>query len=147
MRRLLFAAAVVLVATSPEVGAAEAAAGRYELAPSDNGFIRLDTGTGATSHCGEKGGVWYCEPLAEAGGATAARLDALTGEVAELAAALSALTARFDALTARLDQLAALPAVAEAPPEAGARPGFIATVMQRFLDMVRGIKHGAGREA
>ena len=32
---------------------------------SDDGFVRLDTQTGAVSHCGRREGVWFCEKLIE----------------------------------------------------------------------------------
>lgn len=142
MRRLLLATAgVVLFAP---VAAADMP-GRYELAPSATGFVRLDTATGATSHCAEVGGIWQCQPLAETDGALAAKLDALSAEVTRLAAALAELTARVDALAARLDQQA--PAITEAPRQPEARPNFVAAAMQRLFDLVRALKHGATGEA
>ena len=144
MRRLLFATAVVLVVAPVIAGDAPAGAGRYELAPSDTGFVRLDTQTGATSHCAPRDGVWFCEPLAT-DDAVAARLDALAAEVTKLSAALSELTARLDALAARMDQQGPAAAI-DAPPREPS-PGFIATAMQRFLDIVRMLKHGAARDA
>jgi len=146
MRRLLFATAAVLVVAPVIAGDAPAGAGRYELAPSDTGFIRLDTATGATSHCAPRDGVWYCEPLAAVDDAVQARLDALAAEVTNLSAALSALTARLEALAVRVDQRAEGAAV-DALPGAERSPGFVATAMQRFLDIVRMLKHGTARDA
>ena len=142
MRRLLFATAVVVLFV-PVVAAD--APGRYELAPSATGFVRLDTATGATSHCSEVGGVWQCQPLGETDGALAVRLDALSAEVTRLAAALAELTARLDMLAARFDRVTP-PVAAEAPPPE-ARRGIIATAMERLFDLVRMLKHGAARAA
>jgi len=86
--------------------------GRFELAPADTGFTRLDTQTGAVSHCDEKAGAWVCTPLATDNSLTG-KVDALSAEVARLAAALSALpdataaaAVRVDALSARVEALA-----------------------------------------
>lgn len=144
MRRLLFATAgVVLFAP---VAAADMP-GRYELAPSATGFVRLDTATGATSHCAEVGGIWQCQPLAETDDALAAKLDALSAEVTRLAAALAEVTARLDALAARLDRVTPPSAVAEEAPPPDTRRGVVATAMERLFDLVRALKHGATGEA
>src|SRR4051812_12613439 len=77
--------------------------GRYAVQPSDDGFIRLDTQTGAVSHCGRREGVWFCEKLVEDQTALEKRID-------ELATRLDALSRKVDALAARP------PAMAEPPP-------------------------------
>ena len=53
---LLFAASAVADEAKP-------GAGRYLLGASPGGFVRLDTVTGAASHCNQKDKVWRCEPL------------------------------------------------------------------------------------
>jgi hypothetical protein len=132
--RIAFAAAFLAIAVS-----AHAEEGRFALSPSRDGIVRLDTATGATSHCAPVKGVWRCAPLQFESN----RLDALATEVA-------ALTARVAALNARV---AALPQMQEAiptPPEqpsvlAEPRPNFMREALGRFLDLVRTLKHG--REA
>ena len=37
--------------------------GRYTMSPVDNGFVRLDTETGAMSLCGRRDAKWVCEPM------------------------------------------------------------------------------------
>lgn len=135
MLRPLFLAAVLTVAAAP---ATAQDAGRYQVTPGADGFVRLDTRTGATSHCSRQEGVWRCQPVIEEAGALADRLDALSAEVGGLAAALSEAIARVEALVARIDQLP--PAEAEAP--AAESRGFLATVMDRLLAVVRTLKHG-----
>ena len=138
MRRLLpFAAAVVATAA---VAAEAPEAGRYLIGASAEGFVRLDTRTGATSHCTRQDGVWRCQPVIEESGALATQLEALSADVAGLAAALAELRVRVDALAARLDQQTANVAVEAQPP--GADRGVVATAMERLFALVRLLKHG-----
>lgn len=60
--------------------AADDKPGRYSMTPTDGGFIRLDTETGAVSLCAKKDAGWACELMPD--GQTAARkeLDALKAE-------------------------------------------------------------------
>jgi hypothetical protein len=39
--------------------------GRYTMEKSGDGFVRLDTRTGAVSYCGQKNGAWACEPVSD----------------------------------------------------------------------------------
>ena len=137
MRRLFLLAVIVSVA----VPVAAQEAGRYQLAPGAGGFIRLDTRTGATSHCAPQDGVWRCEPLIENAGALAAGLDALAARVDTATAALAALGERVDALAARV----------EASPSADVTPiedrGLVATAVARLFALVRRLKHGSAAEA
>jgi hypothetical protein len=132
MRRL-FLTATVLCAAAP-VAAQEV--GRYELAPGANGFIRLDTRTGATSHCAPEDGVWRCAPLIEDAGVLAAGLEALAARVDTTTAALAELGARVDALAARVE---ASPSADVAPVE---ERGLVATAVARLFALVRLLKHG-----
>lgn len=43
--------------------AAQESGGRYKMSPVDDGFVRLDTETGAMSLCIRKGGGWACKPM------------------------------------------------------------------------------------
>lgn len=161
MRRIVIAiAAIVLVAP---VFAADNASGpakpHFELTPSDTGFTRLDTTTGALSHCDEKGGVWYCNPLIEADGPIAGRIDALAAEVAALTEAIADLPSDVGVTVGRLDLLAAevaalagrVEALAAAPPVVQPRPSpeasppapsLVAAAVERLLAMVWTLKHG-----
>jgi hypothetical protein len=134
MRRLLF---VVALVAAPAALAQDA--GRYEVAPAPEGLIRLDTRTGATSHCAELDGVWRCEPVIEGTAALAAKLDALATEIEEMSSALATTTARLDALASRLEGTSQAPA--SVAPEEGR--GFLATVVDRLFAMIRALKHGS----
>ena len=147
MRRPLIAVAGILLLTTPALAQAPiSGAGRYRITPSEEGFTRLDTETGAISHCGKRDGVWYCEPLAGAEADLERRLDRLAGEVARLSDQIAALSAGIESLARRLDAAAARPrsdAGATAQDEVGGSRearGFAEEVMRRFYDMVRDLK-------
>jgi hypothetical protein len=127
--RIALAIAFLVVAAS-----AHAEEGRYALSPSRDGFVRLDTATGAASHCSVSKGVWRCEPLQ----IESSRLDALATDVAALTAKVAALSARVAALPV----VAPAPRVTPAPPP---RTSFLHEALGRFLAFVRALKHG--REA
>lgn len=123
VRRLFLATAFGLVALS--LPAAGQDAGRYQAQPTGDGFIRLDTRTGATSHCTRDDGVWRCQPVTEDVGALSARVDALAADVAAVAA-------RVDALAAD----------AGAPQAQTGDRGFLVAAMERLMELVRTLKHG-----
>jgi hypothetical protein len=123
MRRAILAAAAGLIALS--LPAAGQDAGRYQAQPAGDGFIRLDTRTGATSHCTREDGVWRCRPVIEEAGALSARVDALEADVA--------------AVTARMDALSGSAGAAQEPAE---DRGFLVAAMERLMELVRTLKHG-----
>ncbi len=45
--------------------AAEAISGRYTMQPTDGGFLRLDTSSGAVSFCRTRSGSFVCEAVAD----------------------------------------------------------------------------------
>jgi len=140
-RPLMLLAALAVAAPAFPVASEEAPTaltGRFLLTSDQNeGFVRLDTKTGAVSHCGQKDGTWFCEPLAEAG--LSAELATLNDRVADLSAGLDRLSDRVDGLAA---EIAASERVA--PPAsdvATVEPGIADRVLGKFLDMVRTIKY------
>jgi hypothetical protein len=138
-RRFLFVAATLAVAV-PGFAAEAPEAGRYQLAPGAEGFVRLDTRTGAMSHCTRQEGVWRCQPVIEETGLLAAELDALSAKVDGLAAALAALGARVDGLVAGVDRPG--PAVTVEPASPTVERGVVATAVERLFALVRLLKHG-----
>jgi hypothetical protein len=143
MRRLLPFATIILATAAVAAEAPET--GRYLIGASSEGFVRLDTRTGATSHCTRQEGVWRCQPVIEESGAITARLDALSADVFGLAAALTELTVRVDALAVVPDQPASTEAVEAAPPDPNR--GLVATAMERLFALVRLLKHGPAADA
>ena len=100
---------------------------RYAVQPSDDGFIRLDTQTGAVSHCGRRQGVWFCEKLVE--------------DQTALEKQIEALTARVDALSKEVEALAARPPAAS-PPSAQVveSSDFTTKLIRRFYALIRRMK-------
>ena len=43
----------------------DSAGGRYTMQPTDGGFLRLDTATGAITFCKTRSGTWSCEAVAD----------------------------------------------------------------------------------
>ncbi len=114
-------------------------AGRYELSSGpDNSFVRLDTRTGAVSHCRQERGVWRCEPIMDSG--LGDRLTGLSDKVDRLASDVDRLSRRVDRLAAGVAAPAA--GQAAAAEGTGKRKGFAQSVVTRLLDMVRTLKHG-----
>jgi hypothetical protein len=111
---------------------------RYALSAARDGFVRLDTATGAVTHCRPVSGVWKCEPIA---GVDDSRFQALAAEVAKLTADVALLGHRVDDLDSpKPEAIAPAPAVIPAAP--AAKPSPLAAVMDRLLDFVRTLKHG-----
>jgi hypothetical protein len=139
MRRLLVIAFAGIAAFGI-AAAQERTVSRYAVEPSADGFVRLDTETGAVSHCTRREGVWYCDTVVEDRGALERRIDALTAKV-------DALTKRVEALAAaREGEKPGAPhaTVKPAPPEDDL--DFAETLMRRFFEMVREMKQAqAGR--
>jgi hypothetical protein len=133
MRRLILFPALLALAIPTAL--ADGAAGRYGLAPGQDGFTRLDTATGEITHCGTRDGVWACDRLTENPTETERRLDALAGEVERLSAGLAELSARVAALAG--------PPAAVQPAGEEAEAGGLTVAheaVRRFLDMVRTLK-------
>ncbi len=133
----ILASAALAVPAAAQDGAPPA--GRYQLSSSaDSSFVRLDTRTGAVSHCRQESGVWRCEPIMDS--ALADRLTALSTRVDHVSADLDRLSRRVDALADK----AATPvpdAVAD-DRAAGKATGFARTAVYRLLEMIRTLKHG-----
>ena len=118
---------------------ASAPSGRYQIAPDEDGFVRLDTRTGAMTHCGKREGAWRCDVLAEERSDLEQRLDALAGKVDALSAEVARLAGRLATVEAK--------AGASAAPSPEAREedfdealSFAERLMRRFFELVRELK-------
>ena len=139
VRPLPVLAGVILVAMGAGAPAQEPA-GRFQIAPGESGgFVRLDTRTGAVSHCARRDSGWYCEPLAGADAGTDQRVNALSAEVERLTRELARLSAEVQAL--RTGTQASPPAaVKDQKMSEEEALGFAEKVMGRFFDLVREMK-------
>ena len=80
---------VVLAAFTACAGVASAQdsrPGRYTMHKTDDGFVRLDTETGAVSLCRKSAESWGCEPMAGTGPSLTAEVARLKSQNAELRA-------------------------------------------------------------
>ena len=132
----LFApAALALVLASP-AGAGET--GRYVLKDVDGGFIRLDTETGAVSHCRSRDEQWRCEPVADAQAALQDEINRLAKENAALEQQLAELEQGEGTTGPRVE----LPSEEDIDRIFGVFERF----MQRFLDFARSLNEDPGRQ-
>jgi hypothetical protein len=136
-------------------------AGRFTIAPQDDGFLRLDTRSGAVSHCRkDTTGEWTCVPFNEADAVRSDAIAALEKRIATLSAELDSL--RADLARLRGGTAPAAPHQQVQPPPAPPLPhmpqpetgksalpdeaeleralSFMEIVMRRVLTMVQEMK-------
>lgn len=91
--RVVKLAVVVLAATlATGAGAQEMKqSGRYSMAPTDGGFLRLDTQTGQVAFCTKRADQWACNPVEDNRNATAKEIDRLAQENKDLKTELAEL--------------------------------------------------------
>lgn len=80
----LFTGGLASLVLSLAAAAAEEAQGRYTMTPTDGGFIRLDTQTGAMSLCASKDGAWACRAMPDDQKALQDQIARLEAEVKSL---------------------------------------------------------------
>jgi hypothetical protein len=127
-------AAFVLPLAQPVVaaGPGDAAAGRYTLAPTEGGFIRLDRETGAMSFCTGKEAEWSCNAMAETESELKKKLDQLEGEKRALEAEKRLRDGLFGSQSPRSGQSGEPPADGENLPPAP--PGDLPIPTERDVD-------------
>ncbi|MHA1559516.1 MAG: hypothetical protein ACTSWI_02455 [Alphaproteobacteria bacterium] len=109
----LGAAMVIALVASAVRGQAQNVDGRFQLTAEDDGFLRLDTQTGALSFCQLEDGRWACAPVetedAPDFNLISDRITALEAALVELAARLerpdTAVRVQLEAITAQLEGL------------------------------------------
>ena len=137
--RSLLAALAALAFIGPALAQdAKPGPGRYAIEPSMDGFIRLDTTTGAVSHCNRREGVWHCDVIVEDAAGLSAEIGKLSAEVAKLAGEVADLRSRVEVLDGHA-AAGSGPVVSE-DAEADQAKGFAERLMQRFFGLVREMK-------
>ena len=123
MHRVLILIVTVML-TGPAVSAA-GITGRYVLEKVEQGFLRLDSETGAMALCTAKAGMWACENVKDQG------LD--------LAAELGRLKAENDRLKARIAELEKGGSSTKIPSdqEVDRMMDIFGKMFDRFLDFAR----------
>ncbi len=92
MRSMIFLPATLLIAMAAGISAADAQetdAGRFRLEKAADGFVRLDTKTGAMTLCREQDGALVCRMAADERAAYQEDLDRLEKRVGALEQALA----------------------------------------------------------
>jgi hypothetical protein len=134
-------AAIALAALALVLAGPAGATSRYVLKDVEGGFIRLDSESGAVSHCRSLDGHWRCEPVADA-------RDALQDEIGRLAEENAALKQRLSELEAGLQSEPDSGSRLELPSEQDIDRifGVFERFMRRFFDFARSLNEDPGRE-
>lgn len=100
MRALLLAFSIIAVVALGVTGvASQEKQGRYVMSPTENGFVRLDTETGAMSVCAQRNGRWICELMEDEAQKLQNEITRLRAEVKRLEEQAAAGGAPSDAPT------------------------------------------------
>ena len=100
MRALLLAFSIIAVVALGVTGvASQEKQGRYVMSPTENGFVRLDTETGAMSVCAQRNGRWICELMEDEAQKLQDEITRLRAEVKRLEEQAAAGGAPSDAPT------------------------------------------------
>lgn len=130
-----------LLLALPALAEDSARPARYAIEPAEEGFVRLDTATGAASHCAKADGIWRCAAVADERKVLDAKIASLTDEVASLSADLKRVKDELVRARAALADAEAAVAAPPAPSPVATKPtSFTAALMQRFVKMVRVLK-------
>jgi hypothetical protein len=90
-QRLIMVALAGMILAGAPASAQDAAAGRYTMHPSDDGFVRLDTVTGAVAMCQKTNDKWQCVPMDGAVASDRSEIARLSKENEELRAEIKRL--------------------------------------------------------
>ncbi|MGB6389695.1 MAG: hypothetical protein WBF11_06630 [Methyloceanibacter sp.] len=137
---------LLLPATAPACFAGEEP-GRYTLAPAGSGFLRLDSATGALSHCRQKLGGWTCEGIADDVSALKQEIDRLAGETDELKQRLAKAEAELESQHAEQEPFAARPSIRLPGAALDEMNEFVDRLVRRLQDMVRDLKQRESERA
>ena len=135
MNARFFTLALVLCAATSTCFAGEEP-GRYAMTPAGDGFLRLDTATGAVSICRQKLDAWTCEGVADDALALKQEVDRLTGENQELKDKL----AKAEAREAQAGPLPANPSTQFPALALDEMTDFINKMIRCLQDLVRDLK-------
>ena len=142
MNARFFTLALVLCAATSTCFAGEEP-GRYTMTPAGDGFLRLDTATGAVSICRQKLDAWTCEGVADDALALKQEVDRLTGENQELKDKL----AKAEAREAQAGPLPANPSTQFPALALDEMTDFINKMIRRLQDLVRDLKQQGDGQA
>ena len=95
MKRHLRLPLIIIALTAPTLAMAVETAGRYTMTPTKDGFMRLDTESGAVSICKNTSGRAVCELAEDGAGRYAKQIDDLKRENQKLRADVKRLEQHF----------------------------------------------------
>lgn len=134
-RPFLFFACLLLVSGPAFSESSTGLTMRYHITPEADGFSRLDTVTGALSHCGKQGGIWRCADFSEGRSVSDHDFPSLRDEATALKAEIVRLSERLAVIEQRLEAMNAAPAIEDES------LSFAERAMQRFVKMIKTLKN------
>jgi flagellar biosynthesis/type III secretory pathway protein FliH len=123
--------------------AAEETTGRYVLQRAGDGFIRLDTVTGATAHCRQKQAAWHCESLSDEQASAREEIATLQAENRKLRRQVESLEARLAQQERKSGSKSGLPS----DEEFDRIMEFFDKVMRRFMEFAKTLRDFPGEDA
>lgn len=146
LRQTLPIAIAILLGGSAIAEQATSTTGRYQIAPDEDGFVRLDTRTGTLTHCKKRETVWHCEILDEDRPEIDRDIQSLREAAVALNAELGRLNERLGAIEESLDATGVPPpakidpAIVDREEALDQAPSLTERIMQRLFDMIRDMK-------
>ena len=133
LRAASLAGAVALLSGGAGRADAQDANGRYSMAPTTDGYLKLDSRTGAVTHCQREGAAYRCTLVPDERNALQDEIDRLSRENAQLK----------DRLAAAGGNSASPPPAAGAPPPSSLpseeEVDRALSLMERFLRRFRDV--------
>ena len=125
---------------SEQTFAAEESTGRYVLQRAGDGFIRLDTMTGATAHCRQRQAAWHCESLSDDQAGARDEVNALREENRKLRRQVEDLEARLSRQERKPGDKSGLPS----DQEFDRIMEFFDEVLRRFMEFAKSLRDFPG---
>lgn len=144
MRSLMFGALCGLMLST----SAMAEQGRFSIKPAGDGFIKLDTQTGALTHCRQFEANWTCKILNDEAGDLSASAEQILEDAAKIKQENKTLRARVSQLERKLAKLEKAPEQLKIPSDQDVEKimGFFERLMERFLEFARKAKEQPGEQ-
>lgn len=141
----------VMVFTAPAALAQSETNSRYTMTPTENGFVRLDTVTGAMSMCSRGPHGWSCRVMGSTDSSETREIDGLKAENAELRSEIRRLERRLSELRRRGSSETVpqfeLPKEEDVDEAVDYLEGMIRKFRERFENFGEKTRPGSGPEA
>lgn len=122
--------------------------GRFSIKPAGDGFIKLDTQTGALTHCRQLEANWTCKILNDQTGDLSASAEQVLEDAAKIKQENKALRARVSQLEEKLAKLEKEPGQVKLPSDQDVEKimGFFERLMERFLEFAKKVQDQPGEQ-